>query len=277
MTMNDITSDKAAQTNEGILLRDEADAVLILTLNRPEARNCLNEALLKELQRQIDEAANSRTVKAVIIAANGPVFCSGHDIRELNAHRGDADGGVGFYENTFKLSAKLMTSVVHCPKPVIAAITGTATAAGTQLIASCDLAVAGTDSQFCTPGVHIGLFCSTPMVALSRNIGRKRAMEMLLLGEMFTADDAASFGLINRVVAPGDVLGEAMAMANKIAEKSAATIAIGKETFYRQVEEPLGEAYETAAEAMTTNMMIADAEEGLDAFIEKREPRWRDS
>lgn len=275
--MNDVASDKAAPTNEGILLRDERNSVLILTLNRPEARNCLNEALLNELQDQIDDVAESRTVKAVVIAANGPVFSSGHDIRELNARRSDADGGLAFYEKIFKLSSTLMTSIVRCPKPVIAAVTGTATAAGTQLIASCDLAVAGTDSEFCTPGVHIGLFCSTPMVALSRNVGRKRAMEMLLLGEMIAAQDAASFGLVNRVVAPQDVLAEAMAMADKIAEKSSTTIAIGKATFYRQVEEPLGRAYDTAAEAMAANMMLADAEEGLDAFMEKRAPRWTDS
>ncbi len=275
--MDTTASQEIAQANEGILLRDAKGPVLVLTLNRSEARNCLNEALLNDLQDQIDEVSNSRTIKAVVIAANGPIFSSGHDIRELNAHRSDADGGVGFYEKIFKLSSKLMTSIVHCPKPVIAAVTGTATAAGTQIIASCDLAVAGTDSKFCTPGVHIGLFCSTPMVALSRNVGRKRAMEMLLLGEMIEADDAAAYGLVNRVVAPQDVLAEAIAMAHRIAEKSSTTIAIGKATFYRQVEEPLGKAYDTASEAMAANMMIADAEEGLDAFMEKREPHWRDS
>lgn len=275
--MNDIASPESTQANEDILLRDERGEILVLTLNRPEARNCLNEALLQNLQDQIDEASVSRAIKAVIIAANGPVFSSGHDIRELNGHRSDPDGGLGFYENIFKLSSRLMTSIVRCPKPVIAAVTGTATAAGCQLVASCDLAVAGTDSRFCTPGVHIGLFCSTPMVALSRNVGRKRAMEMLLLGEMIDADDAAAYGLVNRVVAPENVMAEAVAMAQKIAEKSSTTIAIGKATFYRQVEEPLGKAYDTAAEAMAANMMVADAEEGLDAFMEKREPHWRDS
>lgn len=275
--MNGIASPESAQANEDILLRDERGDILVLTLNRPEARNCLNEVLLKDLQNQIDEVSGSRATKAVIIAANGPVFSSGHDIRELNDHRSDPDGGLGFYENIFKLSSRLMTSIVRCPKPIIAAVTGTATAAGCQLVASCDLAVAGTDSRFCTPGVHIGLFCSTPMVALSRNVGRKRAMEMLLLGEMIDAGDAASYGLVNRIVAPESVMAEAVAMAEKIAEKSSTTIAIGKATFYRQVEEPLGKAYDTAAEAMAANMMVADAEEGLDAFMEKREPHWRDS
>jgi enoyl-CoA hydratase/carnithine racemase len=263
--------------NEDVLLRDDKDAIAVLTLNRPRARNCLSEELLNALQREIDEVAKSKTVKVAIITANGPVFSSGHDIKELEAHRGDPDGGRGYYEKIFAICSKLMTSIVRCPKPIIAAVEGTATAAGAQLVATCDLAVCATDSRFCTPGVHIGLFCSTPMVALSRNVGRKRAMEMLLLGEMVGAEDAAAFGLVNRVVPAGAVLAEATAMAEKIAIKASPTIAIGKKTFYRQVEEPLGEAYDTAAEAMTANMMIADAEEGLEAFLEKRKPHWSDS
>jgi len=275
--MPDTTPVEPAPQNESVLLRQDHDAIAVLTLNRPKARNCLNKALLKELQRQMDDITASKAIKVIVLAANGPVFSSGHDIRELNARRGDTDGGLGFFENIFSLSSHLMKSIVHCPKPVIAAVTGTATAAGSQLVATCDLAVAAENSQFCTPGVHIGLFCSTPMVALSRNVGRKRAMEMLLLGEMIDASDAADFGLINRVVSPHQVLDEAMTMAKKIADKSSRTIAIGKETFYRQVEEPLGHAYDTAAEAMAANMMIADAEEGLDAFIEKRKPHWHDN
>ncbi len=275
MTLTTISA--GTENNEGVLLREDRGPIALLTLNRPEMRNSLSEELLEVLQTQIDDISVSSAIKAAVINANGQIYSSGHDIREMKSHRNDADGGLGFYEKIFKLSSKLMTSIVRCPKPVIAAVTGTATAAGSQLVASCDLAVAGTDSQFCTPGVHIGLFCSTPMVALSRNVGRKRAMEMLLLGEMIDADDAAAYGLINRVVAPQKVLMEALAMAEKIAEKSSTTIAIGKSTFYRQVEEPLGEAYDTAAEAMAANMMIADAEEGLDAFLEKRTPEWRDA
>lgn len=261
--------------NESVLLRDDANAVAVLTLNRPKARNCLSEALLDALQAALDDIAASR-IKAVVIAANGPVFSSGHDIREMTARRSDPDGGKAYFRHIFAKCSRLMQSVVTCPKPVIAAVTGTATAAGAQLVASCDLAVAGSDSKFCTPGVHIGLFCSTPMVAVSRNMGRKRAMEMLLLGEMIEAEDAAQYGLVNRVVAPDKVRGEAMAMAEKIAAKSSKTIAIGKEIFHRQVEAPLGEAYDAAAEAMAGNMMIADAEEGLEAFLEKRDPKWSD-
>lgn len=274
---SDVSKSTEQQANESVLLRDDRDSMAVLTLNRPKARNCLSEELLNALQREIDEIAESKTVKVAIINANGPVFSSGHDIKELEAHRSDPDGGRGYYEKIFALCSRLMTSIVRCPKPVIAAVEGTATAAGAQLVATCDLAVCATDSRFCTPGVHIGLFCSTPMVALSRNVGRKRAMEMLLLGEMVGAEDAAAFGLVNRVAAPGSVLAEATAMAEKIASKSSPTIAIGKKTFYRQVEEPLGEAYDTAAQAMTANMMIADAEEGLDAFLAKRKPHWTDS
>ncbi|RMF01536.1 MAG: enoyl-CoA hydratase [Alphaproteobacteria bacterium] len=274
-----VLSPSAAGTadNEDILLRSDDGPVSLLTLNHPQARNCLSEALLNALQEQIDSIAQSRTAKAVVIAANGPVFSSGHDIRELNAHRSDPDGGRSYFEKIFNISSRLMKSIVRCPKPVIAAVTGTATAAGSQLVATCDLAVASAEAEFCTPGVHIGLFCSTPMVALSRNVGRKRAMEMLLLGEMIGAEDAARYGLVNRVVPKEQVIPEAMEMARKIASKSSQTIAIGKATFYRQVEEPLGQAYDTAAEAMAANMMIADAEEGLCAFLEKREPHWSDS
>ncbi len=274
--MNDSTTSATLQANESVLLCEKQDGINLLTLNRPEARNCLCETLIEALFEKISDAARSREVKAIVIAANGPVFSSGHDIKELSAHRGDPDGGLGYFEKIFNLCASMMKAIVRCPKPVIAAVTGTATAAGCQLVATCDLAVAGDDSQFCTPGVHIGLFCSTPMVALSRNVGRKRAMEMLLLGEMIEAREAVDFGLVNRAVARDKVLDEAMAMAGKIAAKSSAAITIGKETFYRQVEEPLGQAYETAAHAMAANMMIADAEEGLDAFIEKRTPHWLD-
>ncbi len=263
--------------NESVLLRDDHGAVAVLTLNRPQARNSLSEALIGALHATLDDISASKTVKAVVLAANGPVFCAGHDIREMSAHRGDADSGRGYFEHTFQICAGMMQAIVRCPKPVIAAVTGVATAAGCQLVAACDLAVAGEDSEFCTPGVHIGLFCSTPMVAIGRNIGRKRAMEMLLLGEMIGAEDAAQYGLVNRVVPRSQVQAEAMAMAETIAAKSSATVALGKEVFYRQIEEPLSQAYDTASEAMTLNMLFQDAEEGLDAFIQKRAPHWRDA
>ncbi len=169
-----------------------------------------------------------------------------------------------------------MQAIVHCPKPVIAAVEGTASAAGCQLVASCDLAVAGASARFATPGVNIGLFCSTPMVALSRNLGRKHAMEMLLLGDLISAGQALEMGLVNRVAADAHVLGEALAMAERIAAKSSATVAIGKEAFYRQIEMPLAQAYEYASRVMTENMLIRDAEEGIGAFLEKRTPRWND-
>lgn len=263
--------------NEGVLLREDRDAVAILTLNRPEARNSLSAELMAAFQAQIDEIAESNTIKVAVITANGPAFSAGHDIRELESHRNDPDGGRQYYWDSFTRSTKLMQSIVRCPKPVIAAVTGAATAAGCQLVATCDLAVAGTDAEFCTPGVHIGLFCSTPMVALARNVGRKRAMEMLLLGEMVGAEKAHEFGLVNTVVPNDRTLDEAMRMAGQIASKSAPTVAIGKQAFYRQVEEPLGTAYETASRTMLDNMMFADAEEGLDAFLNKRPPEWKDS
>lgn len=260
-----------------MLLRDDRGAVALLTLNRPQARNCFSWELMERLDREIEDIAGSKTIKAVVIAGNGPVFSSGHDIKELTAHRGDADGGRAYYEKTFRKSSRMMRAITRCPKPVIAAVTGTATAAGCQLVATCDLAVAGADSRFATPGVHISLFCSTPMVALSRNIGRKRAMEMLLLGETIGAEEAAAYGLINRVAPRERVQAEALAMAEGIAGRSSAAIAIGKRAFYAQVEETLADAYDGAAEAMVSNMMTADAQEGLAAFLEKRAPRWRDA
>jgi enoyl-CoA hydratase/carnithine racemase len=210
-----------------------------------------------------------------VLAAKGPVFSAGHDLKELSAHRADADRGLAFFEHTVTRCSDMMQAIVGCPKPVIAAVQGTATAAGCQLVATCDLAVAAEDAKFCTPGVNIGLFCSTPMVALSRNVGRKRAMEMLLLGDMLPAAQAAEYGLVNRVVAQERLMGEAQALATKIAEKSPATVAIGKAAFYAQVEMPLSEAYAYASKVMVQNMMAADAAEGIAAFLDKRKPEWK--
>jgi enoyl-CoA hydratase/carnithine racemase len=247
---------------------------LLLTLARPEQRNTLSEAMLAALQAAIDRAAEDWSVRSVVIAAKGKAFCAGHDLKELTAHRRDADGGRAYFELLMRQCAKLMRSIVRCPKPVIAAVQGTAQAAGCQLVATCDLAVAAEEATFCTPGVNIGLFCSTPMVALARNVSRKRAMEMLLLGELLPARQAAEYGLVNRVVPADRVLQEALALAQAIASKPAVTLAIGKEAFYRQIEMGLGEAYDYAAGVMVQNMMHAESEEGIGAFIEKRTPVW---
>jgi enoyl-CoA hydratase/carnithine racemase len=248
--------------------------VLVLTLARPDKRNSLSEAMLAALQQAIDEAAQDERVRAVVIAAKGTVFSAGHDLKEFTAHRSEADGGRAFHAKIMRECARLMGSIVRCPKPVIAAVQGTATAAGCQLVATCDLAVAAEEASFATPGVNIGLFCSTPMVALSRNVPRKRAMEMLLLGEMLPARAAADYGLVNRVVPADQLMPEALRLANAIATKPPATVAMGKEAFYLQIEMPLTQAYEYAAGVMVENMMHAESEEGIGAFLEKRPPVW---
>jgi enoyl-CoA hydratase/carnithine racemase len=253
--------------------RPEAE-VLVLTLARPEARNSLSQEMLAALQSALDAAATDVALRAVIIAGQGPAFCAGHDLRELTEHRSDPDGGRAFTEHLMRACAMFMQSLLRCPKPVIAAVEGVATAAGCQLVATCDLAVASENARFATPGVNIGLFCSTPMVALSRNIPRKRAMEMLLLGEMLTAREAADYGLVNRVVPAGTTLAAALAFARTVASKPPATVAIGKEAFYRQAEMPLADAYNHAASVMVENMMHAESSEGIGAFLEKRTPDW---
>lgn len=266
----------AVQASQGtdILLSEDRGPVRMLTLNRGAARNCLSEALMAALHGAITDAANTDHVRAIVLTGAGPAFCSGHDLKELTAHRSDPDKGRAFYAKTMAACSDMMLAIVRSPKPVIAAVNGMATAAGCQLVASCDLAVASVDARFATPGVNIGLFCSTPMVALSRNIPRKSAMEMLLLGEMVSADEAHRLGLINRVVEGDRVINQAMAFARKIASKPAQTIRIGKEAFYRQIEMPLDEAYRYAADVMVANMLDAEAEEGIGAFLGKREPNW---
>jgi len=271
-----VPSASRERVDEPLLLVGRPEpAIALLTMNRPAARNSLSRAMMASLSRGLSDALGDGDVRAIILTANGAVFSAGHDLKELAAHRADRDGGQGFYEETMRDCARLMQSIVACPKPVIAAVQGTATAAGCQLVATCDLAVAAESAKFATPGVNIGLFCSTPMVALSRNVSRKQAMEMLLLGEMLPAETAREFGLVNRVVAEARVLDEALAMARQIASKSPATVAIGKEAFYRQIEMELSDAYDYAAGVMVENMMYRDAEEGIGAFIEKREPTWK--
>lgn len=249
--------------------------IAVVTLDRPHSRNALSVSMMSALQAAFEMLGKETDVTAIVLSANGPAFSAGHDLKELTAHRGDADGGREFFRQTMAMCATLMLSIIKCPKPVIAAVEATATAAGCQLVASCDLAVASDTAKFCTPGVNIGLFCSTPMVALSRNVPRKRAMEMLLLGELIGADEAAQYGLVNKAVAKENVMEEAMTYARRILAKSPATVAIGKEAFYHQIEQPLSQAYDYAVGVMVQNMLYRDAEEGIGAFLEKRKPEWK--
>ena len=253
------------------LMEERTDGVLRLTLNRPETRNALSIELMTTLLDALGRAGNDRAVRVIVMAATGPAFCAGHDLRELRA-----DPKRETYEHVFALSSELMLTIVRLPKPVIAEVHGVATAAGCQLVATCDLAIAAEEARFATPGVDIGLFCSTPMVALSRAVGRKAAMEMLLTGELIDAVTARSLGLVNRVVPQAELREAVDGLARQIAGKSAFTVKIGKEAFYRQAELDLASAYRYAAEVMTTNMLAEDAGEGIDAFLAKRAPVWHD-
>jgi len=252
-----------------ILLRHECDGIATLTLNRPAARNALSMGLMEALDAELAGIADNRGVKVVIIAANGPAFCAGHDLQEIRSNPTRAA-----YQAVFALCSRLMQRIVRLPKPVIAQVHGVASAAGCQLVASADLAVAADTARFATPGVDIGLFCSTPMVALTRAVGRKAAMEMLLTGDMVPAARARELGLVNRVVPETDLRDATMALAAQIAAKSPLTVAIGKDAFYTQAEMPLAEAYAYAARVMVTNLEKHDAQEGIEAFIEKRVPVW---
>ncbi len=253
-----------------VLLREDVDGIALLTLNRPEARNALSVALMTALEEALAAIRADRSVRVVVIRGAGPAFCAGHDLREMRAHPERA-----FYEALFAQCSRLMLAITRLPQPVIAAVHGVATAAGCQLVATCDLAIAGRAARFATPGVNIGLFCSTPMVALSRAVPRKATMEMLLTGRLIPAEEAHRIGLVNRVVADEALMEAVMEEARHIAAKSPLTLAIGKEAFYRQAEMPLEAAYAYTAEVMTRNMLARDAEEGIDAFLEKRPPRWQ--
>ncbi|SEG38200.1 Enoyl-CoA hydratase/carnithine racemase [Thalassococcus halodurans] len=261
-----------------ILLRDlDSDGVLRLTLNDAAKRNALSEAMLTELGTAFDDAGRDPKVRVIILAANGPAFCAGHDLKEMTAGRTGEDRGRAYFTRILTQCSSVMQGIVNCPKPVIAEVTGIATAAGCQLVASCDLAVAADTAKFSTPGVHIGLFCSTPMVALSRNVSNKHAMEMLLTGDMTSAERAAEIGLVNRCTSPDALRDDVMAMARKIASKSSMTLATGKRAFYAQAQMPLADAYDYASRVMVDNMLARDAEEGIGAFIEKRAPEWQDA
>ena len=260
--------------NGTLVLRETRGLVGILTLNRPTARNCLSEDLIAALHQAVLEYGASDEVRAIVLTGAGSAFSSGHDLKELTARRNDRDRGRAFYAQTMAACSAMMLAIVRCPKPVIAAVNGIATAAGCQLVASCDLAVASRDARFATPGVNIGLFCSTPMVALSRNLSRKASMEMLLLGDMVGANDAKALGLVNRVTAPDRTLNEAVEVGRIIASKPKMTLKFGKEAFYRQLEMPLDDAYAFTSAVMVENMLHDEAEEGIGAFLDKRDPRW---
>jgi enoyl-CoA hydratase/carnithine racemase len=262
--------------NEAVLLHENLDGIAVLTLNRGAARNSLSTGLLEAMIEALAAVAEDPAIRAVIIAANGPAFCAGHDLKELTARRSDADGGRAFFTTVWRLCSTMMQAVVRLPQPVIASVQGAAFAAGCQLVATCDLAVASRAASFATPGVNIGLFCSSPMVGLSRNVARKHAMEMLLTGDAIAAEEALRIGLVNRVVPPGEERNEAIRLARHIASKSAAAIRIGKAAFYAQLEMSLAEAYDYTSQVMIENMLNADAEEGIGAFIAKRKPNWSD-
>jgi enoyl-CoA hydratase/carnithine racemase len=261
-----------AAVSEPVLLEALDEGVLRLLLNRPAARNALSVGLMSALKEALERAAADKRCRVVVIAGAGPAFCAGHDLREMRA-----DNSRAAYERVFAQCSALMLQIVHLAKPVIAEVHGIATAAGCQLVATCDLAVAAADARFATPGVNIGLFCSTPMVALTRAVGRKAAMEMLLTGDLVDAAAARALGLVNRVVPQVELGAATMALAHQIAAKSALTVAIGKAAFYAQAELGLAEAYDYAAEAMTRNMLARDAAEGIEAFLQKRPPVWQDA
>lgn len=259
---------------DALIAAQRAGAVLRLTLNNPPA-NLLSLAVMEALLAELHAAQDDDSIRVVVIAASGKLFSAGHDLKEMSAHRADADGGKAFFEETFALCSQLMTVVVNLPKPVIAEVDGIATAAGCQLVASCDLALASDQARFGVNGIDVGLFCSTPAVALTRNIGRKAAMEMLLTGEMIDAHAARDLGLVNRVV-PRDALSETVNdCARTIAAKSPIAVSLGKRAVREQAGLDVADAYACASRVMVENMLVADAEEGIAAFLEKRQPVWR--
>ena len=265
-----------ANTDDSILLEELiGNGVYRLTLNDAKKRNTLSEEMMAKLKSSLTDATDNKSIRVIIIAGNGPAFCSGHDLKQMTAGRDNDDQGLTYFKKVFASCSELMQMIVEHPKPIIAEVSGVAAAAGCQLVACCDLAVAGRSARFITPGVNIGLFCSTPMVALSRNVSNKAAMEMLLTGEMVSADKAEHIGLINRVTDDADLKQETTALAELIASKSSLTLKIGKEAFYKQKDMPLSEAYDFASKVMVDNMLEHDAKEGIGSFLEKRKPKWQ--
>ncbi len=258
-----------------LLERNDTGSIAYLTLNAPEKLNALSEEMLEALQSEFDALKNDQAIRAVIIEGAGKAFCAGHDLKEMTAGRQAEDGGKAYFKTLFNRCAKMMQTIQKLPQPVIAQVHGIATAAGCQLVASCDLAVAAEGTKFGVNGVNIGLFCSTPMVALSRNIPRKQAFEMLTTGQFIDAARAQDLGLINRIVSEEQLSAETRAFAELLASKLGVAVKIGKEAFYNQLQMPLSEAYEYAGDVMVENMLYRDTEEGISAFIEKRGPNWR--
>lgn len=252
------------------------DGIYRLTLNNPVNHNVLSEKMMSNMQDALEESINNKKIRVVIISAEGPTFSAGHDLKELTKGRQNSDKGKSYFKTIMKNCSKLMQTIVNNPKPIIAEINGVATAAGCQLVASCDLAYASSLSKFATPGVNIGLFCSTPMVAVSRNISNKHSMEMLLAGDLISADEAETIGLINKSIAAPLLKAKTLEIAKKISKKSALTLKIGKEAFYKQINMNLSDAYDYASNVMVENMLKLDAEEGIEAFINKRKPNWQD-
>ena len=260
----------AEELEAGLVLREDRDGIARLTLNRARAYNALSLGLMAALQSELEKIATDQTVKAVVIEGAGKGFCAGHDLREMRSRTDEA-----FHQTVFAACSQLMLTVTDLPQPVIAKVHGIATAAGCQLVATADLAIAADSTRFGTPGVNIGLFCSTPMVAVSRAIPRKQVMEMLLTGEMIDAETAVAHGLINRAVLETELEDAVQEMAGKIASKSPLVLKTGKKAFYRQLEMPLADAYAYTSQVMVDNMQARDAAEGIDAFIEKRAPEWK--
>ncbi len=265
--MSKISIIKTSTNNNGIFR---------ITLSNPKNHNALSEDMMFNIQSALDESASDKKIRVIIISADGPTFSAGHDLKELKTGLKNSDKGRAYFKEVMSKCSKLMQSIVKNPKPVIAEVGGVATAAGCQLVASCDLAYAGESAKFATPGVNIGLFCSTPMVALSRNISNKHSMEMLLTGDLISSSKAAEIGLINKVINNDALQSFVLDRALKISKKSAMTLKIGKEAFYKQIDMTLSEAYDYASNVMVENMLKLDAEEGIDAFINKRNPSWRD-
>ena len=260
-----------------ILIKESCDnGVLRLVMNNLDQKNALSENMMNILIEEIKAASSDPSIKVIVLAANGNVFCSGHDLKEITAARENEDSGEDYFKNLFNSCSSLMELIVNIPQPVIAEVDGVATAAGCQLVASCDLAIASHESKFATPGVNIGLFCSTPMVALSRNVNKKNAMEMLLTGDFINAEKAKEIGLINNTAPKEELTIEVSKLAEKIANKSSVTVSIGKKAFYAQAEMNLSEAYKYTSQIMKDNLLNDDAKEGIDAFIEKRSPDWKD-
>ena len=260
-----------------ILIKDKSDTgILRLVMNNSDQRNPLSESMMSALMNEIKEASSDKSTRVIVLAAIGNVFSSGHDLKEITTARENQDNGEDYFKNLFDYCSSLMQLIVNAPQPVIAEIDGVATAAGCQLVASCDLAIASYESKFATPGVNLGLFCSTPMVALSRNVNKKNAMEMLLTGDFISAEKAEEIGLINNAVSKEKLASKVTELAEKIASKSTMTVTTGKKAFYAQTEMDLSKAYEYTSKIMTDNLLKHDAKEGINAFIEKRSPDWKD-